>query len=50
MNDNQINFEFYTREIYDFDYSKNEEGNYIQRKTATAYRIFCLGVRVGEMG
>lgn len=51
MNDMQINFEYYTRQTgFDFDYSKTEEGRYAKRETARAFRIFCLGVKVGEMG
>lgn len=50
MTDMQINFEYYTRDTYDFDYTKSEDGTYVKRKTATAFRIFCLGVKVGEMG
>ena len=51
MNDMQINFEYYTRQGgFDFDSSKIEEGAYAKRKTAEAFRMFCLGVKVGEMG
>ena len=50
MTDMQIIFEYYTRDVYHFDYTKTEEGTYAKRKTATAFRLFCLGVKVGEMG
>ena len=54
MSDMMLNFEYYTKDVYDFDYGKIEDldgqTKYENRKTATAFRIFCIGVRVGEMG
>ncbi len=50
MTDNQINFEYYTRNIHKFDFTKNEEGGYVDPLTEMAYRVFCSGVTVGGMG
>lgn len=48
MKHHQNNFEYLTGTIYGFDYTKNEDGRYINRETARAFRIFCLGVFANE--
>ncbi len=50
MTDNQINFEYYCKNESDFDFTKDEDGNYSNKETDKAFRIFCIGVRVGGMG
>lgn len=46
--DMQSNFEFYMKD-YGLDFSMDDYGEYVKKKTRFAYEAFCIGVRVGEM-
>ena len=49
--DMQVSFEFYTdKQGCGLNFSKDEDGLYLEKRTRIAFKYFCIGYNCGERG